>query len=172
MLLRVVLACGLAASLSGCGSFDFDIEEVTAEVVLDGDLQAFRDGVELPIDVMPSTSFEYDLDDTPNGIHVKDAVLSTTDTVPAAQSLAIPFSFINSVEFWVYGEEGSRLQPVRIAWLDSPGPGHNLNMNINDTVDLTPYVVEGFSVRGVLNGRVPASDVSFRARVVLAVDVF
>lgn len=175
MQLFVVRQCLLvvaAMMVTGCGAFDFDIEEVTQEVVLEGDLQAFRDGVALPTDIIPTTVFEYDIDDDPAGIHIKEATLSLTDTVPSARDMTIPFSFIETIEFWIHGLEGSHLGPVRIAWLDAPGPGHDLGMSVDSAPDLTPYVKEGFEVRGVMRGRIPAADLSFRARVVLGVDVF
>lgn len=172
----VILIAPLLALLmlsTGCGAFDFELEEVTDEVVLKGDLTAFRAQTPVPSDLIAAQQFSHDLEDEPAAITVVRVSIELTDTIPGARNMAIPFSFIRKLEMFVRSTApGSTLPEVRIASIGVPPAGDSVDMAVDAGVDLLPYVREGFEVRPVLNGIVPAADLAFVTRVILGVDVF
>ena len=172
--MRTALALTVIAFLgTGCSAFDFTIDQDTQEVVVQGDLNAFRAKLLLPKDIIPAMQIAYNLDREPNAIYAESLTLNLTDTVPSAKKMTIPFSFVNQLVFYVQSTvKGSTLPKAPLAWIGPTGPGHSIPMTVDSSLDLLPYIREGFEVTSVLNGRVPAADLSFSGHIVLGVDVF
>lgn len=170
----LILPCAVAAFLaSGCSVVDFEIEQQTDEVVLQGNLQAFQSGLRVPTDIIPSQSWDITLPQEPSAIYAERMTLSLTDTIPSARSMTIPFSFIDSLEFWIRSTKvDTKLAAQKIAWTGPPPAGDEFDLQMNLGLDLVPFIKEGFEVTATLNGRVPAANLSFIGRIWLGVDVF
>jgi len=157
---------------NGCSALDFEVEQVSEEVVLQGNLGAFQAHVQVPADLIPPQNLNVGSSGTPNGLYAEDAVLELTDAVPAAFKMQIPFSFINSLEIWLYPKSPtSTLKPLRLAWTGPTGPGHEVDLIVDRSTNLVPYLAEDVYIKNVIDARVPAADLSFQTRFVLGVDV-
>lgn len=157
---------------NGCSVLDFEMEQVSEEVVLKGDLSAFQAYVQVPADLIPAQNLSVGSSGTPNGLYAEEAVIALTNAVPTAFNMQIPFSFINSLEIWLYPESStSSLKPLRLAWTGPTGPGHEVDLIVDRSTNLVPYLQEQVYIKNVLDARVPAADLSFQTRFVLGVDV-
>ena len=87
--------------------------------------------------------------------------------------MKIPFSFIRGLDLIIAPTKvGSTLQTLKLATLQWPQEGASIPFQVDDGVNLLPYVQEGFEVRSVLDGRVPAADLSFQVDMTISIDVF
>ncbi len=158
---------------TGCSAFDFEMNETTEEVVFAGDPGAFQNQVKLPTDLIPARKFELLLEEEPARIYAQSVELELTETHPTAFQNPNPFSFIDSLEFYIRPTaELSVLPVVKLAWTTTPTGGTSVPMVVDGGLNLLPYLRQGFEVYSVLNGRVPAIPISFRGRMVMGVDVF
>ena len=168
-----MLWVSLLLCFAGCGDFDFEMEQVSEEVVLAGDPQAFRDGVKLDEDVLGIESWTFELEGKPQSVRALRATLELGDEVPAAHKLPIPFQFIDSLEYYIGPTDpDSKLPELKLVWLDKVTAGPVVALVVDESIDLFPYAKQGFDMRAVLKGRVPEADLAMRLRFVAFVDVF
>lgn len=155
----------------GCSAFDFEIEDSTDEVVLAGNPGLYAVGQPLPPDLIPDTTFEFELGQEPAGVYLHEAVLRLTPTVPTATLVEHPFAFVSGIDLVVVSTQpGSTLPPLSLATLTGNPDGQRVPLEVTGE-NLLPYVREGFELQSELRGRIPASDLSFRVDLVIGVDV-
>jgi len=153
--------------------FDFEVEHSTEEVVLKGDHSLFLQHIPVPTDTIPDQTWSLDLADEPNAVHVVAMELQLTDTKPSGRWMQIPFSFINNLRFELLSTDpSSDLPPITLAQMGHAPAGHEIPMDVDEDVNILPYIKSGFEVRSVLDARVPAADLSFVGVFTLGVDVF
>lgn len=163
-------ACALA---TGCSALDFELEEPIEEVILLGDPVAAHRGDTLPKDVVPPQRWRWQHPQSrPAGVYIRSLTLATTATVHRSAAAKPPFHFVRSIVFAIRPTTpGSALPEAPIAWRHLPAAGAEVDLEVNEGLNLVPYVVEGFEVVTVIDGVVPAEDVSFAGVARLHVDV-
>lgn len=100
-------------------------------------------------------------------LSLDSVVLSVTATAEPAGDMDC-FDFVQSVSVYVEGVgEGSVLPRIEVAHADAPGCVRSMYLQPVGSVNLQPYVREGFRVVTEAAGAVPPDDVSLRGTVYL-----
>jgi hypothetical protein len=165
---RFVLA---ACLLGGCGIADFDISQPIIEQRIQGS------GIPAPLAALFPLPLDLDLsakikqhDTGPIG-SVTIASLQLTITATARpQGDTDDWSFVDEVHVTVRSSrENSTLPKLEIASIAAPGAVATMRFNVNEAVDLKPYVDEGSVVESTGKGTIPADDVTYNGESVFTV---
>jgi hypothetical protein len=161
----VVLAC------AGCGIADFDLDQPIPEQHVQGS------GIPGPLAALFPIPIQLDL-----SARIKEQTTGPIDSVTLS-SLTLSISatdrpsgdtddwgFVDEIRVFVKSSKsGSSLPRTEIAHIVAPGAVQKLVFEIEDDVDLKPYVEEGSVVESEGKGTIPSDDVSYDGLAVFTV---
>lgn len=161
----------LAFGLGGCGGdgvITFTVTKDSDEQVVEGSNNPIDDFV--PFD--SPFSFNINLEQQLQKRDAKGAkrvelrglkMLVTETKMPAGDT--DNFDFLDSIEFYVDSENQER---QRLAWLtDVPQGKQTLDLNVDDSINLKPYIEEGMSLKTSAEGTPPDDDTSIKGEVTI-----
>lgn len=165
----LLLAC---VPLAGCLTFsDFDLARPVPEQTLMGS--------PVPAPLQSAFPFAMDLDlsehiakfETKRPVQVMLASLElsvTPSAMPSGDS--DDFGFIDELQVFISSStEGTTLPRIEIAYVTNPGAVPTIELAVDSTIDLKPYISEMAKVDAVGSGMVPNDDISFDGRGVVTV---
>ncbi len=175
----LVLATSSALTACGSGAIGFDITRPIAEQSVQGDSFGHTAGMLLgqsainPFQLQIDLATEEAAHNSGPVQHVRLRALSfaiTATAEPAGDSDC--FDFVDSATLTVESTmSGSQLAPQTIATVNQPGCVRTLDFTVVSTVDLAPYIREGFRVTTNGRGIPPADDVSFAGNITLRAEL-
>jgi hypothetical protein len=147
--------------IAGCGITDFTITQPVPEQRVDGsgipDLP-ISGLFEIPLDLDLQAQIEKQATGPIDSITLASLTLSIT---PADQPSG-DWSFVDEIHVFVRSsQDGSALPRVEIASVVAPGPVVRMEFEVDESIDLKPYVDEGSLVESEAQGTVPADDVTY-----------
>ncbi len=175
-LANIIFTCS-ALLTSGCGAYDFEIERPIDTVLIGGTDNRDPSTRSLAIDTIPPQLWSTNLSEAPAGIFMTGMTVRTLSAAPDDQEedgLALDdLAFIDEVVFYVASESSnSALLRAPIAWFSAPGPVQSVELNVNQALNLLPYLQEGARISSELTGRIPPTDIQIQGTATLNVDVF
>lgn len=153
----------LALVLAGCGITDFDLTQPVPEQRVQGSGIPAPIAVlfPLPLDLDLSAEIQKQTTGPIDSVTLKRLTLDITDTDLAASDTDT-WDFVDEIHVFVKSSaSGSTLPRVEIASVVSPGAVTSMEFDVDDSVDLKPYVDEGSVVESEASGEVPTDDVSY-----------
>lgn len=150
--------------VSGCGITDFDISQPVPEQRVQGSgipapIAAL---FPLPLDLDLSAQIQKQTTGPIDSVTLSSLVLEITDTDRAGESDADTWDFVDEIHVFVRSSaDGSSLPRVEIASVVSPGAVTAMEFDVDQDVDLKPYVDEGSVVESEASGTVPTDDISY-----------
>lgn len=174
-LVSIAVSFALCLLASGCGVFDFDIEQPVPEQRIMSNLVGQLLGSLIPSPFPLTVNFEQETKARGTG-PVKAAglkALSFTITDTAMQGTDTDdFSFVQSVDIYIEStKQGTALQRVKIADVPSPpGAVKQIDLRTYPDVNLLPYINEGSRITSMASGMVPPDDVTFNGKIVVHVN--
>lgn len=158
---------------TGCGAFDFEVEQTIDEVLVQGDSSLYAQRFPLPQDIIPAQAWSYNLAQEPAGIFLEAMSLEMTTTAGLINGQLPTFDFMYGITFYVNStQEGSTLESKPLAWGAPRWGSIEMVMEPNFALNLVPYIDEGFEITSILKAAVPATNLSFKGSAVLSVDLF
>jgi len=157
-----------AVMMGGCLTVELEIPVVTPVAVVEGNKVLHNAGATLHGDLLePARIDELDslADSGFSSVNLVSFELNvTTDSVSDAKDLD-DLSFVESMTIYVRSvKEGSRLPERSVGWYyeddDTTGDSSVLIFDVDDTIELMPYMQEGFELFSKATSMVPGDDVS------------
>ncbi len=172
-----LLLAGLLSS--GCGVFDFDVQQAVPEQrVMGSSILGTVLGNFIPSPFPLTIDIEQETKAHNTG-PVKAAGLKTltfqiTATGKDSSSDVDEFDFVQSVDIFVDStRQGSMLPRQKIADLPQPpGKVQLINMHTYPDINLLPYINEGSRITASATGNQPSDDVTFNGQIVVHVNTF
>jgi len=158
--MRLPIVCVL---LAGCGITDFDISQPVPEQFVQGSNIPAPIAALFPIPLSLDLSAEIQKQTTGpiDSVTLSSLELSITDTDRPANDTDT-WEFVDEIHVFVRSSaNGSTLPRVEIASAIAPGAVTTLTFDVDESVDLKPYVDEGSVVDSEASGTVPTDDVSY-----------
>ena len=166
--------------LCGCGDKGFGSFTFT-ETSQEATVQGGGLGTLLPVDnLLPPLRLTIDLEEElesrdasgADGVYLTGLAMEITDTAMADGDVD-DFDFIDEVNVFVEStSQGSSLDSIQIATLrDVPSDAMRVEFDVDDSIDLKPYIEEGIRLTTKGSAEVPEDDTSLQALVTLTVDV-
>jgi hypothetical protein len=162
---------------SGCGVFDFDIDQPVPEQNVQGSVFGAVFGTLVPSPFPLSINFAEETKARGTG-PVKAAGLKTLTFNITATSMPSgdtdDFSFVQGVDIFIESTmSGTALQKQKIADLPTaPGAVQQLDLHTYPDVNLLPYINEGSRISSTATGNVPPDDVTFNGKITVHVNTF
>ena|SRR2546423_8891919 len=154
--------------LAGCGITDFDITQPVPEQRVQGS------GIpNLPIDIFQiplSLDLQAQIQKQTTGPIDSVTLHSLQLQITPHDHPAGDWSFVDEVHVFVKSsKDGSALPRVEIAHVMAPGKVTTMKFEVDDGVNLKPYVDEGSVVESEGKGTVPSNDVTYDGKGVFTV---
>ncbi|MBA2544704.1 MAG: hypothetical protein H0V17_33985 [Deltaproteobacteria bacterium] len=166
--MRLSIGCVL---LAACGITDFDITQPVPEQQVQGS------GIPAPIAALFPLPLDLDLSaeiakqttGPIDSITLSSLELSITATnQPSGDDDT--WDFVDEIHVFVQSSQsGSTLPRVEIASVTAPGAVTTMTFDVDQSIDITPYVDEGSVVESEASGTVPTDDVSYDGEAVFTV---
>jgi hypothetical protein len=150
-------------AIAGCGVTDFELAQPIVEQRVTGS------PLPGPLAVLFPLPLNVDLSSRIKAMHTGpiESVTLTKLTL-AITATARPggdmddWSFVDSIHVFVKSSKsGTTLPRVEIAKVLAPGAVTSLEFDVEDSIDINPYVNEGSVVEGESSGRLPEDDVTY-----------
>ncbi len=162
-----------------CGIISFDLEQPIKEVTVKG-VDLTNPSMDANT-LFPPMSMNLDLDkeiaarDTgpAKSAHLKELTLEITNTAKNGASDEDSFDFFKELHIVINGKNGSNLPPKKIAWIKDFSPkSTTLNLTVDDSIDLLPYINEGGKISCEAGGLFPPQDnVSYKGNITITIKV-
>ena len=156
--------------LAGCGITDFDIDQDLVEQRIEGSLLGGPLAAVFAIPLNLDLQADIAAHDTGpiDSVTLSSLTLTITGTA-RTDGDADDWSFVDRIDVYVKPTAGSSLMRRRIATVSNPGPVTALHFDVDDGVDLQPYVEQGATIDTEGSGTEPPDDVTFDGRAVFTV---
>jgi hypothetical protein len=149
--------------LSGCGVADFDIHQMLVEQTVTGSALPGPLAALFPVPLSFDISQKIkEMETGPiDSVTLTSLKLSITATARPSGDTD-DWSFVESIHVFVKSSKsGTTLPRIEIAKVMNPGAVTTMTFDVDDSVDINPYVNEGSIVEGESAGTVPDDDVSY-----------
>lgn len=124
----------------------------------------------MPIDVNIDTESSGRDTGPADSVYLESFTLRITPTAEGPDDTD-DFDFVDSIEVYIVGREGSSLPRVRIASIGNvPAGARTLSLQL-DAQELLPYFQEGARIEADGTGTAPPDDVTFDGNLLFAIEV-
>ena len=165
---RSALAVAAAAALAACAGFGtFVFTEESDEIEVEGD--PITGGLQelFPVEIPMTVQLEERLEEQ-NASGARSVHLTEIEFRMEEDSDQEHFGFLSSIDIDVDADGQSR---EILAWQDDIPAESSFTLEVNDELDLKPYVEAGMDLFTEVEGSAPARDARFRVYATFEVDV-
>lgn len=168
---RTVWFACIAPLVAACGIADFDVGQSIPEQQVPGSSIPGPLAALFPVPVNLDISQQIKARNTGpiNSVTLSSLTLTITKTDQPTGDTD-DWSFVTKVEVYLEStKSGTALPRVKIATASNPGAVQTMTFDVDDSINLKPYIDEGSKVESSGSGTAPSDDVSYDGNSVFTV---
>jgi hypothetical protein len=174
-----IAALFVALASYSCSVFEFDVEDTIPDTTVPGTavanlpLFAYSFFPPLPMDIDINQEAASHNASKLNSATLTQLTLAITPTATPGSSDHGNFNFLDVLKIYIEGAAGTNLQRVLIASKNPVPEGlTTLDLEVDDTVNLLPYLEQGHKILCEIAGFPPTHDTSYDGTIVIHVKPF
>lgn len=168
-----------AVLFSGCGLLAFDITQELDEVVIPGmnpAYQQFNSSIifpATPININLGAEIAAQGTGPATSAAIKELTLYVTSKAKASPTDEDYFDFFKTINLYIEGTGPKAIPRQKLAWIKAvPDKAETLHFEINDSLDLLPYIQDGCRiVSDVAPLMLPKDPISYKGTIIITIRV-